>query len=62
MMQCNSQEESAAAGAPETDITPEMLRAGAETAARVLDESSVSFCELLATSVFSAMVAARKHP
>jgi hypothetical protein len=36
-------------------VTPKMLLAGAEAAAACLDESSVSFCELVATTVFQAM-------
>jgi hypothetical protein len=54
---------SADAGAPDdVVITPAMLRAGADAACRCLDESSVSFCELVATSVFRAMDAARDVP
>lgn len=47
------------AGAPEVMITPAMLHAGAEAATRVLDESSVSFCELVAREVYRAMETCR---
>jgi hypothetical protein len=40
--------------------TPAMLRAGAEAAGVCLDESSVSFCELLAMRVFAAMESFRE--
>ena len=41
------------------EVTPEMIEAGAKAAARVLDESSSSFCELVAREVFRAMIAAQ---
>jgi len=43
----------------EVEITPRMLRAGAEAVAVCLDESSSSFCELVADAVFRAMETCR---
>ena len=42
------------------EVTPEMIEAGAKAAARVLDESSSSVCELVAREVFRAMIAAQE--
>ena len=49
-------------GAPATEIevTPAMLRAGAERASEVLDEVCESFCELVAREVYRAMIAAQE--
>jgi hypothetical protein len=46
------------AGAPETEISPEAIRAGAEVIWRCFDEAipfGSSFGELVAVQVFSAM-------
>jgi hypothetical protein len=47
------------AGAPEIEINPAMLRAGAEAAAGCLDEYSASFCELVAREVYQSMKRAK---
>ena len=59
-----AQEETIDAGAPEDrnepEITPAMLSAGVEAVVVVLDESSTSFCEVVAKAAYRAMELARR--